>query len=79
METLVRPENFQPQATIPVSLGRCSLFKQLTEKIVVLKKELIPKLTIESLSSQIPMINRVSDHENGSETFIDLEVKLVLG
>jgi hypothetical protein len=28
---------------------------------------------------QIPMTNQASDYENGSETLIDLKMKLVLG
>ncbi|WP_440948611.1 hypothetical protein ACSAZL_10490 [Methanosarcina sp. T3] len=40
---------------------------------------MIPKLKIDSLDYVLKIINRVPDHENGSETLIDVKVKLVLG
>ena len=41
--------------------------------------ELIPKLRITSLNLEFGIINRVSDYENNSNLFIDVELELVGG
>jgi hypothetical protein len=41
--------------------------------------ELVPKLKITSLSFDFLMINRISAKENGSETFIDVKIKIGFG